>query len=162
MICPALFATWARGSDADGVSAIRVDVLFESSQTTLTHSLTHYSHQGRVELFALLLARHNINPAIVVRGGDASPYMISPTAAVPRAPGFGTFTCCSRNHVMVDEHGVETTIPCKFVVTRMCENLGITRPFTHFLPQVTKIRLAESCFRCWRRRGRVTSEAVTW
>ena len=78
----------------------------------LAHSRTHLLRPGRVELFALLLARHNITPAIIVKGGDASPYMISPTAAVPRAPGLGTFTCCSRNHVMADEHGVEKTIPC--------------------------------------------------
>ena len=68
----------------------------------------------RVELFALLLARHTQNPAIIVKGGDASPYMISPIAAVPRAPGFGTFTCCSRDHVMTDEHGVQKTIPCEY------------------------------------------------
>ena len=70
------------------------------------------SLRSRVELFALLLARHNNIPAIVFRGGDASPYMISPTVAIPRAPGHGTFTCCARNHVMTDEHGVEKAIPC--------------------------------------------------
>ena len=31
----------------------------------------------RVELFSLLLARHNTNAAIVVKGGESSPYMIS-------------------------------------------------------------------------------------
>ena len=46
-----------------------------------------------------------MNPAIVVRGGGAAPYMISPTAAVPRAPGLGSFACCSRNNAMVDSNG---------------------------------------------------------
>ena len=35
----------------------------------------------RVELFSLLLARHNM-PVIVVRGGDAAPFMISPAVVV--------------------------------------------------------------------------------
>ena len=124
MICPALFATWARGSDADGVSAMR-EMMTICTSHSLTRSLN--CHQGRVELFALLLARHNINPAIVVRGGDASPYMISPVAAVPRAPGFGSFTCCSRNHVMVDSNGVEKTIPCK------CAYKSGRKPWNHSL-----------------------------
>ena len=38
--------------------------------------------------------------------------MVSGNAAVPRAPGQGTFTCCTRDHVMIDEHGVRRTIPC--------------------------------------------------
>ena len=75
---------------------------------------------GRVELFSLLLARHSNIPAIVCKGGDATPFMISATAAVSRAPGLGTFTCCSRNHVIVDEHGVEKPIPCKLAVPYRC------------------------------------------
>ena len=68
----------------------------------------------RVEIFSLLLARYNTNPAIVVKGGASSPYMISPTVVASRAPGFGMFTCCARNHVMVDSNGVEKAIPCEW------------------------------------------------
>ena len=129
---------WVRGSDADGVSGIALlslnltltrslahsptRSLARSRARSLAHSLTrsrtHLLRPGRVELFALLLARHNTTPAIIVKGGDSSPYMISPMAAVSRAPGFGTFTCCSRNHVMTDEHGVEKAIPCKWMPRR--------------------------------------------
>ena len=67
---------------------------------------------SRVELFALLLARHSRIPAIIVKGGNGAPFMISPTEVLPRAPGLGTFTCCARGHVMTDSDGVERTIPC--------------------------------------------------
>jgi hypothetical protein len=33
----------------------------------------------------------------------------SPTEVLPRAPGLGTFTCCSREHIMTDD-GVERMI----------------------------------------------------
>ena len=120
----------------------------------------------RVEMFALLLARHSRIPAIIVQGGDGTPYMIrrvvsfclaqwnrvvffqilfltsvgrcqcchivgrmlwlidmtsshcvclcsrSPTEVLPRAPGLGTFTCCSREHIMTNANGVEQAIPC--------------------------------------------------
>ena len=40
--------------------------------------------------------------------------MISPVAAVPRSPGLGQYTCCARNHVLVDpKSGKEKQIPCK-------------------------------------------------
>ena len=71
-----------------------------------------YAITGRVELFALVLARHVRIPAIIVQGGECTPFMISPTEVIPRSPGRGTFTCCSRDHVMTDDHGVERTIPC--------------------------------------------------
>ena len=68
--------------------------------------------------------------------------MVSPTAAVPRAPGLGTFTCCSRSHVIVDANGVEKTIPCKLLLRVTGKNPESIRSFIHFLPQVTKTRLA--------------------
>ena len=40
------------------------------------------------------------------------PFMLSPTTSIPRAPGMGTFTCCSRSHVMTDADGNERTVPC--------------------------------------------------
>ena len=43
---------------------------------------------------------------------QAAPFMISPSEAMPRAPGLGSFTCCSRNHVMTDDGGEQQTIPC--------------------------------------------------
>lgn len=67
---------------------------------------------SRVEHFALLLARHNRIPAIVVKGGEVAPFLISPTGVMPRTPGRGVFTCCSRNHVMTDPDGIERNIPC--------------------------------------------------
>ena len=67
----------------------------------------------RMELFALLLARHNRIPAIVVKGGDATPFLISPTAAIPRSPGLGLFRCCERNHLKIDSNGKKHVLPCR-------------------------------------------------
>ena len=67
----------------------------------------------RVELYSLLLARHNSIPAIVVKGSECAPFMISPSAALPRSPGLGRYTCCDRGHVMVDAvSGKQRRIPC--------------------------------------------------
>ena len=76
------------------------------------HPLRSPHTPGRVELFALLLARHTRIPAIVVKGGDGAPFMLSPTEALPRAPGIGIFTCCARDHLMTDDDGEQRTIPC--------------------------------------------------
>ena len=45
---------------------------------------------------ALFLARHNNVPAIVVKGGDAPPFMILPGVAMSNTPGTGQLTCCAR------------------------------------------------------------------
>ena len=49
----------------------------------------------------------------VVKGGDAVPFMISPTTAIPRSPGTGRMTCCDCNHIAADAHGVPQPIPCR-------------------------------------------------
>ena len=98
----------------------------------------------RFEMFALLLSRHDRPPPIVrvqiqrvsfdacvvwlvhelrrwlvvsqvVKGGDATPFMISPTAAIPRSPGTGRMACCDCGHAVLDAEGVPQPIPCKKV-----------------------------------------------
>ena len=49
----------------------------------------------------------------VVKGGDATPFMISPTAALSRSPGTGTMTCCARDHVEIGAEGGLTPMPCR-------------------------------------------------
>jgi hypothetical protein len=66
----------------------------------------------RIEMYALLLARSVNVPVIVVKGGDAAPYMVAAQTSLSRPPGCGTFTCCARNHRICDAGGVEQTIPC--------------------------------------------------
>ena len=61
----------------------------------------------RLELFALLLARYNRLPAIIVKGGETAPFMIAAQAVFSNLPGHGAFTCCARDHNI---NGVE--IPC--------------------------------------------------
>ena len=46
----------------------------------------------RLEMVSLLLSRFNNLPVIVVRGSEAHPYMISPTAIMSRPPGGGELT----------------------------------------------------------------------
>ena len=46
-------------------------------------------------------------------GGDSAPFMISPSAAIPRSPGTGTMTCCERGHTNMGDDSVRRTIPCK-------------------------------------------------
>ena len=46
-------------------------------------------------------------------GGDATPFMISPSAAISRSPGTGTMTCCERGHTKMDDDGMRQTIPCR-------------------------------------------------
>ena len=93
----------------------------------------------RTELFALLLARKHTTPAIVscgwcqikygswlrilylaltdrraqvVKGGEAAPFMISPSAAISRSPGAGAMTCCERGHTKIGDHGVRQKTLC--------------------------------------------------
>ena len=94
----------------------------------------------RMELFALLLARSHI-PAVVVQGGEATPFMISPSAALPRSPGMGTLLCCDIGHTRTGSDGVERSIPCikdeiALVMLQMLQKrreyfLGL-RHFAHF------------------------------
>jgi len=53
----------------------------------------------RVEFAALFLARTSMIPAIVVKG-DGTAKMMSPLVSIANTPGLGTFTCCSRNHLV--------------------------------------------------------------
>jgi len=69
--------------------------------------------ENRFELFALLLSRRDRPPPIVVKGAEATPFMISPTAAIPRSPGLGRMACCDRNHVEESAEGVQQPIPCR-------------------------------------------------
>ena len=46
----------------------------------------------RLELWALLLARFSNLPAVIVKGGDAAPFMIACQAALARPPGCGSFS----------------------------------------------------------------------
>ena len=53
-------------------------------------------------------------PAIIEKGGETAPWMISPITGLSRSPGLGRYTCCDRNHVMVDPvSGKETSITCE-------------------------------------------------
>jgi len=63
-------------------------------------------------MYALLLSRSKHLPVIVVKGGDATPYMMACQACLSRPPGCGTFTCCARNHRMPNPDGTWRTIPC--------------------------------------------------
>ena len=49
----------------------------------------------------------------VVKGGDATPFMISPTLALSRSPGTGKMLCCAHNHVKIDTDGVQRPVPCR-------------------------------------------------
>ena len=49
---------------------------------------------------ALLLARGSKTPAIIVRGSEASPFLVSPFFAQGSVPGAGEFSCCRRGHVI--------------------------------------------------------------
>ena len=60
----------------------------------------------------LLLARHNDIPAIVVRGGESAPYMVSPVMALTSRPGTGELTCCERGHKLTDRNGAEVELVC--------------------------------------------------
>ena len=66
----------------------------------------------RVEMFSLLLERFNDLPVIVVKGGEASPYMIAGHATLARPPGCGEFTCCTRNHLRKMENGTVRAMTC--------------------------------------------------
>ena len=66
----------------------------------------------RVEQCALLLARHNELPAIVITGGESAPFMISPATALANTPGTGQFSCCSRDHALQDADGNLVCVPC--------------------------------------------------
>jgi ankyrin repeat protein len=63
-------------------------------------------------MFALLLSRSKHMPVIVVKGGEAAPYMMACQACASRPPGCGNFTCCARNHRMPNPDGSWRTIPC--------------------------------------------------
>ena len=54
-----------------------------------------------------MLARHSTMPGIVVKSGEAAPYMFSPAAALSHTPGTGEFTCCTRGHMINGK-----AIPC--------------------------------------------------
>ena len=49
----------------------------------------------------------------VAKGGEATPFMISPTAALSRPPGEGGMACCAANHVVIGADGVPRPIPCR-------------------------------------------------
>ena len=49
----------------------------------------------------------------MVKGGDATPFMITPSAAQSRSPGMGKMDCCECNHVKLDTNGVRQAMPCK-------------------------------------------------
>ena len=66
----------------------------------------------RLEMWALLLARFSNLPVIVVKGGEATPFMNACQAALGRPPGLGRFTCCAQGHRMPDKDGVMQCIPC--------------------------------------------------
>jgi hypothetical protein len=88
-----------------------------SPMEQLTHSVISYHtfvarSQCCVEMCALLLSRSKHMPVIVVKGGEATPYMMACQACMSRPPGCGTFTCCARNHRMPNDDGSWRTIPC--------------------------------------------------
>jgi ankyrin repeat protein len=92
-----------------------------STERTICHftppcgqcSLTStYCSQCRVEMYALFLSRSEHLPVIVVKGGEAPPYMMACQACASRPPGCGTFTCCARNHRMPNPDGTWRSIPC--------------------------------------------------
>ena len=65
-----------------------------------------------MQLSALMLARHNKVPAIIVKGGNSSPFMIAGSAVITTgSPGLSSFACCRRGHV-IEVDGRRTTIPC--------------------------------------------------
>ena len=71
-------------------------------------------------------------PAILVTSGDATPVMIAPKTTLALPPGMGTFTCCARNHTVVDAKGVERTIPCdKENVGRVMSRMLLARSGFH-------------------------------
>ena len=110
------------------------------SSVTCDYGSWLLSGENRFELFALLLSRRRRLPPIVssltlrnlkptstdrivsdhisvplqvVKGGDATPFMISPTAALPRSPGIGRMACCASDHLQTGTDGVQRPIPCK-------------------------------------------------
>ena len=46
----------------------------------------------RVELWALMLARFSWLPAIIIKGGEGTPFMMACQAAFARPPGCGSFS----------------------------------------------------------------------
>ena len=67
----------------------------------------------RVELCSLLFSRYNHAPAVVIVGGDATPFMISPTSVISRIPGTGVFSCCTRKHIKTLPDGTRTALKCR-------------------------------------------------
>ena len=68
--------------------------------TKVTCDYGSWSGRGwcRLELLALWLARYSNLSGIVVKGGEAAPFMIPAISVMTSLPGEGTFTCCARNH----------------------------------------------------------------
>lgn len=66
----------------------------------------------RLEMWALLLARFNSLPVIVIKGGEATPFMNAPQSVMTRPPGIGNYTCCERGHRIPDKNGVMRQVPC--------------------------------------------------
>ena len=66
----------------------------------------------RVEMISLLLSRFSRLPVIVVKGPQATPYLLSPATVMSRPPGKGDLTCCARHHQMSNSDGTMRTIPC--------------------------------------------------